>query len=319
MNDAAQRQHPLRVLVLRSGAIGDFVVTLPVLQWLRLAGPDAVIDLACHARVAPLAGGLVTQWRDVESAVFLPLYREGPVVEQAVGGFLANYELILSFLGSDTAPAERLRELVGERAICIDPVPSDDRQHVTAHFFEQMRAAGLPAPDAEESAYIVPVVEVDERRRREARELLVGAGFRPSQAIVALHAGSGSAGKNAPADVLAEACAWLVKAVEDAVLLVVKGEADEAATTELLARLAPTPPVVEAPDLGLLAAVLGECALFVGHDSGVSHIAAAVGTPTVAVFVSTDPGVWAPRGPRVALAEPTVASICAAAASLARN
>lgn len=318
MEGTEQRRRVLRVLVLRSGAIGDFVVTLPVLQWLRLAGPDAVIDLACHPRVAPLASGLVTQWRDVESTVFLPLYREEPVIEKAVGDFLGNYELVLSFLGSDTAPAEHLRQLVGERAICIDPVPSDDGQHVTTHFFEQMRAAGMPAPDAEESAYIVPVVEVDERKRQEAGELLIGLGLKPSQAIIALHPGSGSSGKNAPAEVLAEACAWLMEAVQDGALLLIKGEADEEATANLLARLEPTPPIVETPDLGLLAAVLGECALFVGHDSGISHIAAAVGTPTVAVFVSTDPSVWGPRGPRVALAEPTVASICSAATSLAQ-
>jgi ADP-heptose:LPS heptosyltransferase len=50
-----------------------------------------------------------------------------------------------------------------------------------------------------------------------------------------------------------------------------------------------------------LAALLGRCVGYVGGDSGVTHLAAAVGTPVVAVFGPTDPAVWAPRGPHVAI------------------
>ena len=338
---------PARVLVLRSGAIGDFVVTLPVLQWLRLVDGRAVIDLACHARVAPLVHGLVSQWRDIDSAVFLPLYRTAPVADSRPGdevirAFLGNYDLVLSFLGSDTTPAQRLRELVGERAVCIDPIPRDrpdpvgigpvpshDGLHVTASFFEQMRSSGLPAPDAEESSHILPVIQPGEQEQRSAAALLDEIGLRPEQALqkrplqkrplLALHPGSGSARKESPTNVLAEVCAWLLESFEDAALVLIKGEADDKPVADLVARLDAPPPIVETPDLGVLAAVLARCALFVGHDSGVSHIAAAVGTPTVAVFVSTDPHVWAPRGLRVALAAPTAASIQAAAASFAEH
>ena len=48
-----------------------------------------------------------------------------------------------------------------------------------------------------------------------------------------------------------------------------------------------------------LAAILGQCALFIGHDSGISHIAAAVGTPSLLMFGGTDPKVWAPQNPNV--------------------
>jgi len=51
--------------------------------------------------------------------------------------------------------------------------------------------------------------------------------------------------------------------------------------------------------LPLLAAILSRCRLYVGNDSGVTHLAAAVGVPTVAIFGPTDPDVWAPRGPGV--------------------
>jgi ADP-heptose:LPS heptosyltransferase len=49
-------------------------------------------------------------------------------------------------------------------------------------------------------------------------------------------------------------------------------------------------------DLYELAAWLGRARIFVGNDSGISHLAAAVGTPVVVFFRATDPRVWAPRG-----------------------
>jgi len=48
-----------------------------------------------------------------------------------------------------------------------------------------------------------------------------------------------------------------------------------------------------------LAAVLERCALFLGNDSGVTHLAAAVGTPVVAMFGSASPPIWEPRGEQV--------------------
>jgi len=62
------------------------------------------------------------------------------------------------------------------------------------------------------------------------------------------------------------------------------------------------PPLAEAvrfDDLYDLACWLARAALYVGNDSGVTHLGAAVGTPVLALFGPTDPAVWAPRGPNV--------------------
>ena len=50
-----------------------------------------------------------------------------------------------------------------------------------------------------------------------------------------------------------------------------------------------------------LAAILKQCDLYVGNDSGITHLAAAVGTPVVALFGPTDHQVWAPRGKSVSI------------------
>jgi ADP-heptose:LPS heptosyltransferase len=52
-----------------------------------------------------------------------------------------------------------------------------------------------------------------------------------------------------------------------------------------------------------LAAILAGARLFVGNDSGITHLAALVGAPTVAIFGPFDPAYWAPLGPRVAIVD----------------
>ena len=59
------------------------------------------------------------------------------------------------------------------------------------------------------------------------------------------------------------------------------------------------PGAVRIPDLYELACWLAAARVYVGNDSGIAHLAAAVGTPVVVLFGPTDPAVWAPRGPRV--------------------
>ncbi len=54
-------------------------------------------------------------------------------------------------------------------------------------------------------------------------------------------------------------------------------------------------------DLGDLARWLSGAALYIGNDSGITHLAAAVGVPTLALFGPTDPAVWGPRGEQVSI------------------
>jgi ADP-heptose:LPS heptosyltransferase len=63
-----------------------------------------------------------------------------------------------------------------------------------------------------------------------------------------------------------------------------------------------------------LACWISMARVYIGNDSGISHLAAAVGTPVVAIFLSTDPRIWAPRGDRVsALVNPSVKEVLVAA------
>jgi hypothetical protein len=68
----------------------------------------------------------------------------------------------------------------------------------------------------------------------------------------------------------------------------------------------PLTEVVRIPDLYDLACWLSRARLYIGNDSGITHLAAAVGTPVLALFGPSDPAVWAPRGPNVRVARFTL-------------
>ena len=129
----------------------------------------------------------------------------------------------------------------------------------------------------------------------------------PGRPLVAIHPGSGGERKNWPAD------RWetlgrdlLARGGEDRPrLLLVGGEADGKTIGALrtawseAARETGDVLVAENVPLPQLAAVLARAQLFLGHDSGISHLAAAAGTPCLLLFGPTDPDVWAPPYPHI--------------------
>lgn len=150
----------------------------------------------------------------------------------------------------------------------------------------------------------------------------------PSRGVVALHPGSGGAAKCWPAERFAAVARQL--AADGWRPMLAAGPADAPAVARVLADLAlpatpgrieapqsaaegehpeagdrprPTagfpPPVIRDLSVEMLAALLGRCAAYLGNDSGVTHLAALTGCPTLALFGPTDPAVWAPLGPRV--------------------
>jgi ADP-heptose:LPS heptosyltransferase len=142
------------------------------------------------------------------------------------------------------------------------------------------------APDAAPSP---PVCEATPDEASQAAQWL----RRLPEGFVAVHPGSGSPAKNWPTDRFAAA---LEAAGASGRYLLIEGPADAESAAPLRAGAAALarslPPRV-------LGAILSRARVYVGNDSGVSHLAAAWGAPTVALFGPTDPAVWSPVGPRV--------------------
>ena len=152
---------------------------------------------------------------------------------------------------------------------------------------ESVRALGFEAPLAR-----------PELRLSDPRPLLERYGLAPAS-FVAIHPSSGSPKKNWPSKRFAEMARSVLAAGHE--VLWIQGEADHDVVSSLV-RAVPGPVATELP-LHDLATLLASSAVFVGNDSGVSHLAAAAGAPTLVLFGCTDPRQWAPRGPAVRVVE----------------
>jgi ADP-heptose:LPS heptosyltransferase len=129
--------------------------------------------------------------------------------------------------------------------------------------------------------------------RERARAALAAAGADPGRAPMLVHPGAGGARKRwAPAGFAAALARLGARAGVEVV--VHQGPADAEAVRDLLAVLGPGLPRLVEPDLATLAAVLAAAAGYLGGDSGVSQLAAAVGAPGVIVYPADTRERWAP-------------------------
>jgi ADP-heptose:LPS heptosyltransferase len=185
------------------------------------------------------------------------------------------------------------------RVLACPPFPpAGERIHAADWLLRSLAPLGVAGYDSWEQAPWLPAEPADARAALAA--LAAAGGARPPGRYALLHPGSGSGRKNWPAPNWREVVRALGIAGE---LVVVAGPADDAALAALEAAWADAgwarPRVLPPLRLGTLAGVLAQAALYLGNDSGVSHLAAAGGAPSVAVFGPTDPAIWRPRGPHV--------------------
>jgi ADP-heptose:LPS heptosyltransferase len=296
-----------RVSVVRVGGLGDTILVLPALEILRAAHPDATFTLIGSAWAEALQPLLPPAVCAVHIDRVFPAPRRGGPSADA---FAASSAVIVY-----TATPES--ELVAHaRGACpgpvrVWPVAPPAGTHAARHLANAVAAA----PDGSDVVPI-PVLRCPPEDGIQARRWLdrrLGRGIRP----VAVHPGSGGRWKCWPAPRFAALAAGL-----QVPLLVVEGPADSDACRALVGALPASVPAVRAAGVPLLrlAALLAESRGLLGNDSGVSHLAAALGVPTVAVFGPTDPAVWAPLGSNVSVvrargeaAWPTVDEALAAA------
>lgn len=150
-----------------------------------------------------------------------------------------------------------------------------------------------------------PRVFVSGAEEEEARARLAALGVGEGGRRVALHPGASVAAKRWPAEHYASLAAWLSR--RGGLRLLLLGGPEERDLAAEVAARSGVCPLSLAGELSLrgLMAVLKRCHLMIGNDSGPTHLAAALGVPTVALFTGTNrPSEWAPIGERVHLIQP---------------
>jgi ADP-heptose:LPS heptosyltransferase len=246
-------------------------------------GGYGVTLLAPAASGAALVGagaGEVQHLLDWERADVAALVAGGPLPE-TLRRDLAGHAVAVAFTRTRSL-GEALRGALS-RVLERDPSPPPGT-HAAPWLAAAVEPLGLSAGETPPCCTASP---------REAAQAGVWRERLPP-GFLALHPGSGSPRKNWPAERFLE----LVDRLRPPrPWLLVSGPADHGATQPFRSR--PGALVAEGLSARVLGAVLAHAGTFVGNDSGVSHLAAAWGAPTVAMFGPTDAAMWAPDGERV--------------------
>jgi ADP-heptose:LPS heptosyltransferase len=246
----------VRRLLIRPGAIGDFILSLPALEGLRgnytevwTASPNVPL-----ARFADRARSIASMGLDL-----LGIAEPEPRLIDELRGF----DSIVSWYGSNREDFGECVRALGLPVTFFPALPRDSTAHAADFYLDQARTLapclsdGIPRIDCAAARENFAVIQPFSSNRRKDWPL---EHFR--RIAVALE-------RRMPVH-------WC-RGAEDPPL-------DGAATMD---------------DLWELACWLARASLYIGNDSGITHLAAAVGTPTLAIFGPTDPQVWAPRGPNV--------------------
>jgi heptosyltransferase-2 len=288
--------------------LGDTVMAEPAVRALRRAHPQARVLLAGpwaavlggqgladmlvaypRAWVGRLAAADVVRRFAPETAVVLPNSMESALA--------AWYWGARRRIGFDA----------GGRALALTDalaLPTPRRHQIDEYL---LLAERCDAP-AEDTAPMLAPPPADAAERAEARALLDDAGARRGRPTVGVHLGAAyGPAKTWPAERVAEFCRLLDGIGARAVLLGTAGEAPAAAA---IAATAPAATLAGRDRPALLPGLLAELDVLVSGDTGIAHLAAALGTPVVTLFGPTDPALSAPRGRAVALSHPVPCAPC---------
>jgi heptosyltransferase III len=139
---------PARILVLRGGALGDFIVTLPALRALRQRWPDGRLEAMGYPRVARLGllGGLVDQVHSLDQAGLARFFAALPLFTEEQAAFIRSFDIVLNYLHDpQDALVENLRA-AGARVL-ISASPLVVSGHAVDHFLKPLQ--GLAIYDAD--------------------------------------------------------------------------------------------------------------------------------------------------------------------------
>ena len=291
--DVARHSAGVETLVIHPGALGDVLLAVPALRALRRDGRQIVI--AAQPRIGALLVTLGEAARAVafDSLGLEALFGEAPPDADAplTRLLLGAPRVVCWFAARDEGFTRRLRALAPDAVIAP---PAVGGALVWRHLLRTVSGSS----DADRPP-IAPASEVVDAGRRALRAI----GWNGSSRILMLHPGAGGVAKQWPAEGFVD-----VLAAVDATVVVHQGPADVEAVQAFLAQVRrPVLRLID-PALPTLAGVMAAATAYLGNDSGVSHLAAAVGAPSVILFTDAL-RPWAPWSPTARCLTVTTATV----------
>jgi heptosyltransferase III len=284
MRTAQKRARAIRrVLVIFPGALGDLMCLMPALGAISRRHPRASIEVMARLELARLVAGrsVVVRGHSIDAREVGELF-----ADEASGGarrFFGEFDRVYSFFASDDSRFRTRLAAATDGEVSFHLFRPGREGHVSAGYLRAIGEAVLP---------------MDARLEPTSDDLAAAARVLPrlkcvSSNLIVIFPGSGSPGKNWPAEKFAALASKLALSNRVSVVVIL-GPAET--SIEPVFREAGVP-LLKDLDLPTVAAIARPASAFVGNDSGVSHLAAAVGTAGVVIFGATDPARWRPMGP----------------------
>lgn len=263
-------------LIVHPGALGDVLQAVPALLGLRAAAAGRPLAFAGQPRLGRLLVELdvVDEARAFDGLGLSTLFTDAPIPE-ALAELTRRFARVVSWFGSRDATYRARLAALGPETIVAPPVPADDTP-VWRHLVSTLGLWAISPPE--------PLAPLRVAERAPTRPTLV------------VHPGSGGAWKRWPAARYAEVI-HAIREGRSLDVIVHQGPADAEEAERLLALLAGHAIALIEPELPRLATVLGTAHAYLGGDSGVSHLAAAVGAPAVILFPPATRRRWQPWSP----------------------
>jgi len=287
------------ILILHQGALGDFILALPTLANLRKALPQARSVIMGYPRILELVDRryYAEEVLSIDQKGMASFFVQGGPLDRSLSQFFSRFDLIVVFgKGGGVTIAGNLKRVCRGAIVQINSFPPwDERIHLTDHLLSELSRYGFSIDEKNPRLYL------NESDREWGREFWRGsiAKSEERRQMIILHPGSGSKKKVWPVERFLEISHHLREHLRSR-LLVVIGPAELGETQKAFEGMEPHPPIfAKGLSLVQLASVMEGCRAFIGNDSGISHMAAALGIPVLAVFGPTDPEVWSPRGGKV--------------------
>jgi hypothetical protein len=265
---------------VRLGALGDTIVLEPALAALRSGVPAVDWELLGTLPYARLLRHQLRRLHDGGAARFAPLFAP-PALGTELARFLAGFERAAIF-SSNQALRRHLEQHVPIVLAAPPLPPAEYQQGVVDYLLDRLRPWAAAPPRR------IPVIPVEP------------AGSDRSRGEIVLAPGAGSEAKRWPWACWQEllGCLRPLAAAASWTILLGPAESDLSARARRWAGEV-SAAVLESPELEALANRLAGARLFIGNDSGPTHLAAALGCPTLALFGPDSQRCWEPRGARV--------------------
>jgi ADP-heptose:LPS heptosyltransferase len=273
-----------RSLVLFPGALGDFLCFLPTFQVLS---EGQQVDLLAHSEFGDLVPAAV-KVRSLECYEISRLFVSQSSQEQRLRDFFGSYSSIFSWMGSGQGTFVQELHSASEGRVHVFPFrPTHVKTHQSDYYLgcigkQSPRVGILDIPMKPEA------VVWSERFLKQ--HFLIG------KPVIALAPGSGAREKNWPVAYFRVVADWWRRRTSGSVVVVLGRVEEEKGDYIALCQEAV---VARNLSLGRLAALLTRCELYLGNDSGVSHLAAGLGVVTAVLFGPSDVAHWVPRGKNV--------------------